>query len=268
MGGLQISGAWNQSGGNIRGLQVAGAGNFQASGHAAVAQGAQIAGAINVATSPFAGAQISGAVNVAASKMVGAQVSVINIADEAVGTQIGVINIARVARGAQIGLFNYGGEVHGIPLGISYVGNGRQHLALSTNEVTPLTLEGRLGTKSFHTVLLAGLHPLTAPLQWTYGMGIGVHLGVFGQISVGLDTYASSMMRAGNPSQHLFQTVRLVSEWRLAPRLAVFAGPSASLLWLGDPTELQLSSLGGISPMRILGLNRFAWFGFAAGVQL
>jgi hypothetical protein len=266
MGGIQLSGVWNQSGGDVRGLQLAGAANVQASGHPSAVQGAQVAGVLNVATSPFAGMQISGAVNVATSKLAGAQISVLNIADEAVGAQIGLINIARVVRGTQIGLFNYGGEVHGVPFGISYIGNGRMHVALATNEVSSLTLEGKFGTKVVHSILLAGIQPRTAPLQWSFGWGVGLHLGIAGPISVDLDTYTTNVGFYGSGGEHLIQTVRLVGEWRFAPRLALFAGPSASLHLLGDPSRLELRSLG--APMRVEGLNRVAWLGFAAGVQL
>lgn len=203
--GAQAAGFLNVVGGKVSGAQMAGFVNLTPGGVA----GAQLAGFVNHAGTDFVGAQGAGFVNISnrtrgtqlsgftnftlfemhgfqgsgflnlAGSVRGAQATgFLNMAKSVSGVQIsGLLNVAKTVSGFQIGIVNVAQKVEkGATIGIlNLVKEGLHEFALEANDVTPVHIAFRSGTRKFYSVLSAGLRPVPDGL-WTAGLGFGTEV--------------------------------------------------------------------------------------------
>ncbi len=106
LAGAQLSGIGSRNG-EVRGVQIAGLGNWVdagAYGQSGDARGAQVAGLFNWAGGSLRGAQVAGVLNSAGRDSAGAQIAgVVNLASAVDGFQVaGAVNVASAVRGVQV----------------------------------------------------------------------------------------------------------------------------------------------------------------------
>ncbi|MBT3270097.1 caspase family protein [Candidatus Poribacteria bacterium] len=273
--GFQAAGAANVTGGGLRGFQAAGAVNLldggarlarlredgdreepvmglegvQAAGALNIlsgdhSQGAQLAGAVNLAAGSLRGVQMSGAVNVA-ERLFGAQFGVVNVADSVRGAQFGVVNVAGTMSGFQAGIINVADKFEGVPLGLlNYSRNGRWDLEISGDETFPLLVGLRTGTEHFYSILAVAGQSESTPRRWGMAAGFGGRIPV-GSHGIHLDAmhYKINEDEAWTDELHLLSKLRLTFGLRLADQMSLFAGVTGNVLVsrLNDGSHLDLS---------------------------
>ncbi len=273
--GFQAAGAVNATGGGLRGFQAAGALNLldggerlgrfladedreepvmglhgvQAAGAVNIlsgdtSQGAQLAGAVNVAAGSLRGAQLSGAVNIG-ERISGGQFGVVNVADSIRGAQFGVVNVAGTMTGLQVGIVNVADTFDGVPLGLlNYSGNGRWDLEISGDETFPVLVGLRTGTEHFYSILAVAGQPESTSRRWGMAAGFGGRIPV-GRHGIHLDAmhYKINEDEAWTDELHLLSKLRLTFGLRLADQMSLFAGVTGNVLVsrLNDGSHLDLS---------------------------
>jgi hypothetical protein len=299
--GVQVAGGVNLAHGVVHRSQVAGALNY-----AKGVEGGQVAGAVNVSLGPVRGGQVGFAANYAPS-VSGGQVSFgmnvvpgevsggqvgfgmnyahhvsggqftfgANIVPGTVeGGQVGVLNFAMKAVGGQVGILNLSDTVSGGAVGILTISRkGYHRFDLVYNDVFPLSLQVRTGTRVFHNIL--GYSPaLRSDGRWGFLYGIGFEPRVSERGFVNIDLTAEQVVE----QREWVDAVNILG--RLAPnfgqlyagRITVTAGPVLNVLVsdLRDPdTGAYISTLppsdpaftGSVDVWRISG-----WLGWKAGV--
>lgn len=121
LAGVQLSGIGSRNG-EVRGVQIAGLGNWVdagAYGQSGDARGAQVAGLFNWAGGSLRGAQVAGVINSAGRDSAGAQVAgVVNLASAVDGLQVaGAVNVASAVSGVQVaGAVNVASGARGVQI--------------------------------------------------------------------------------------------------------------------------------------------------------
>ena len=193
----------------------------------------------------------------------GVQVGLVNVGGDVRGAQAGLVNVGSHVRGAQIGLVNVAEGIDGVSLGlVPIVRDGEKKLLVLGDENGILSTGLLLGSRTFHSILSAGVQRDGSGARLWAGFGLGAHR-TRGRLLLDVDLLAQ---RADEPDDHVLATARLLAGWQLTPHAAVVAGPSVSGFWaeegfrpgLGGALEQELSS-GGTSR---------AWLGFTAGLRL
>ena len=276
--GLQIGGVLNLVGGPACGLQIGGVANVthdvrgvQIGGVANVTRdvsGLQIGGVANI-THDVRGVQIGGVANIT-HDVSGLQIGgVTNITRDVSGLQIGTVNVARRVRGAQIGVINVADDSD-FSLGVvSVVRRGRSHLDLWGAETGTLTMAFKHGGRRFHNYYGVGIRPIDADPKVAFTFGIGGHLPLTSSIYLDLDgllsTFHSTSRFAESPA--LLTQIRALVGLRVAPGLALAAGPSYNVSVAGSDDAAKLSLLG--SALFTTGTGPFVrgWPGLSVGLQ-
>ncbi len=252
--GAQLSGFINLNRGDVKGLQIAGFTNIsshnivgtQMSGFynlASDVKGAQIAGFLNtgqeVAGAQFAGfmnqsksvngLQIGGFYN-GATEVKGVQTAgFMNLStDDVSGLQLaGFLNIADTVRGVQIGIVNISKSVKkGISLGlINIVKDGLIHGEASYNDVTEYNLSFISGTRTFHTILSAGLGQ--NPDIWSFGAGFGTEFQLKNRLytSISLTSHQLQSTERKIDALALDNRLGIIMGWKTSGRTSILAGP-------------------------------------------
>lgn len=275
--GAQIASGVNWVEREAKGLQAAAGVNWAADAF----EGAQI-GTVNLGRTTVEGAQV-GVVNWVGERQDGIQVAVVNVGPSIDGVQIGVVNVAsgRV-EGTQIGVVNYADDVDA-PIGlVSVVRRGIFHLDLRADEVAPVQLGSKLGGRILYGILTAGIggEGYDGERLYTLGAGLGVRLRVDRPALSTLDVELLQRSALWGVSRRdverlrQFQQIaslRLAAGWRLAPRFALFAGPSLNLSW-AEREEGERGAFGFFGRRAVLydGAHRTTrlWPGFFAGVEI
>lgn len=272
---VQLAGLFNQVGGKVKGLQMAGLINLALDSVDAVqaaglvnfttgnVNGLQLAGLMNMTTSNIQGTQVAGLVNYTHRDVTGAQVS-------------GILNIARNVVGSQVGLFNYSDSISGVPFGlISFVRKGYHKVEIGTDEVLPINISLRTGTRSFYNMIFAGVRPEQADsVTWAFGYGIGTspRLGMKTFLNIEL---SSEQMNKGNVlAMNLINRVYLGFDYQISKRFGLFAGPTLNYRVYDnsytDHPELFTNFSPTIQSEKFYATNDIAtqlWWGFRAGVR-
>jgi hypothetical protein len=175
------------------------------------------------------GVQVAGAANYA-RQVFGPQISVVNVADTVLGVQVGVVNVARLVKGTQVGVINLARKVDGVSLGIlTLEERGRHALEVWGDIDGGLHAAFKLGSRALATVFAAGCVPGTDPVQWSYGIGLGVRVPLPEPFFSDVDVLLGSQ-HAGAADWSTFGTGNLlpglhaVAGWAVFGRLAVTAG--------------------------------------------
>jgi len=236
---------------------------------------------VNVATARVAGFQGSGAFN-RAGELVGAQVASVNSAGTARGAQLAVVNVGGDVAGAQVGVVNVARRVKGLQLGVlnladdadasvgvlSLVRSGRHDLELYATEISTFNLAARLGGRTVHGLLAAGIQPgVQHPVgrtRWTTGLGVGTGASIGHGLDLDADLLAQTVLYDWTTPHNILTTVRVLLAWRATPWVALFGGPTASL-FLSDDVQADLHHLGWKVNART---DSRAWVGFVAGLRI
>ncbi len=272
---VQLAGLFNQVGGTFRGVQLAGLANATLGN----ISGVQLAGLSNFTTGFTAGVQLSGLMNIATKDVRGVQVAgIANYAHKNLkGSQIaGILNVGRNVNGMQIGLFNYADSIHGISIGlISFVRKGYHQVEVGADEVLPLNISLRIGTRGFYNMVFAGVRPeISDSTTWAFGYGIGTSPRLGKKLFLNFELSSSQMNKANVAAINLVNKAYLGFEYQLVKGIGIYFGPSIN--WrVYDANFQNHPNLFTYSNPRIreegtLPDQRFAtqmWFGGRAGFR-
>jgi hypothetical protein len=232
--GGQGAGIFNHSAGNVSFFQAGGIVNYAGGS----LSGFQVGGIINLVKGSVSGTQIAGLMNFTDETIHGIQVAgLINRGKNIEGVQAGLINIAHDVSGVQVGLINIAHEYKaGLPIGLICIENkgifnidffydtaGYSHLAL------------RFGSKHCYGLITGALTPLSDPLLWSFGLGVGFHLPEE-PFFLDIDLSCHSKQRGNidtdthRPAEHLLPVLRGIAGIQLGKKVGIFAGSSINIL--------------------------------------
>jgi hypothetical protein len=284
--GVQAAGVFNHVGGTLNGVQWAGVLNTAAKTKAIN----QSAGCVNVAIKGTIKSQFAGVANLG-DTLQGVQASgvfnharyvqglqaagVFNEAKEIKGVQAaGVFNVAKKVKGVQVGLINYADTLNGMQIGLLNFSRfgGYKVLELSSNEINPINIAFKSGSRKFYTIFQAGVGVGSKSNVWNYGFGLGTHKNL-NRIS---DLNVEANMRhlnvrafAYNPQEWL--QLGLFWNIHLGKRFEFVAGPTYNALFSDkndDKSDEVFPSF--IKPVkansRDFGINR--WIGGNVSLRL
>ncbi|HXO75823.1 MAG TPA: hypothetical protein VN824_11320, partial [Puia sp.] len=185
----------------------------------------------------------------------------VNVSREVRGVQAaGVVNYTRRLKGVQIGLINIADSSSGFMIGlVNIVKNGIHELTLSSDEITPLNLSYRTGSRTMYSILQVGFDPGSDVKVFAYGFGLGSELRLSSRLALNSEFLLSSLFveHANNPPQVIrLQTLMRV---RLGQRVSLFAGPAVSMTIPSKDTRL---------PDGYKKLNDKTWVGWTAGINI
>ncbi|WP_296704458.1 hypothetical protein [Algoriphagus sp.] len=259
VGNAQFAGIFNQVGGSLKGVQFAGIANSTLDS----IQGVQGAGIVNFTTGAIHGAQLAGITNFTSKSMNGFQgAGILNFAGQNAtgfqgagianfaggnvkgtqaagilnftpkdvqGAQIaGILNFARKVNGTQIGLINYSDSITGAPIGlISFVKSGYHTVEIGTNEIMPINLSFRTGTRSFYNMFFAGFRPeISRETTWSFGYGVGTSPRLGNKTFLNIEL-SSEQMQSGNvEALNLVNRFYVGMDFQVAKKFGIFAGPT------------------------------------------
>ncbi len=272
---VQVAGVFNQVGGQIRGLQLAGVVNSAMDS----VKAAQIAGVSNFTTGNVRGFQLAGVLNLATKNVQGSQIAgVLNYTHRDVtGIQIApVLNIARKVTGSQIGILNYSDSTTGAPIGlISIVRKGYHKLEIGADEMLPLNVSIRTGTRAFYNMLFAGMRPEQADsVTWAFGYGIGSSPRLGRKTYLNVELSSQQLNKANVLALNLVNRAYLGFDWQTVKGFGLFAGPTLNWRVYDNSYTDHPETFSYFTP-NILSENSYPdqdlasqlWFGFRAGVR-
>ncbi|HEY4288351.1 MAG TPA: hypothetical protein VGN00_14710 [Puia sp.] len=284
VGFVQAAGVVNVVGGKVEGVQLAGVDNsdldsvvgVQAAGVSNVVKGAvtgvQLAGVVNISQGEVKGVQAGGVVNVS-HKVNGVQVGgIANVSQEVNGVQVGgVVNYTRRLRGVQIGLVNIADSSSGFMVGlVNIVKNGVHEFTVSSNEMTPLNISYRTGSRGMYSILELGFDPGNNEKVYNYGIGIGNEARLSSRLALNTEGLLYNFIVGHD--RNLPLVVRLQSLLRVKlGKVSFFAGPALSMTTSSD--EIHLSD-GYRTVLPRAGYHTFpvgnvkAWVGWTAGINI
>jgi hypothetical protein len=280
----QLAVGANVAAGSVWGVQLAMGGNVTAGS----LSGIQGSTGLNVTRGDVAGLQGAMGGNVAggsvrgvqgalgfnrASDVTGLQVSLLNVGGDVTGLQFGLINVAHVVTGMQVGLVNVSEEVKGLPLGLlTFEKKGQFHVEAWSSDIQLTNLGVKFGGKYMYTTLLAGIGPDDRLQRFSLGLGLGLHLPVWGdRMWLDGDVVGSAMNHVRDPfggSANLLGQARLMLGVQLFERFALFGGPTYNVYFTWrEEDRFELTTL----PVRELATTKGTmqyWPGVQLGVRI
>jgi len=266
--GLQIAGFFNKSSGGFQGVQLAGAINLAGQGSV----GLQMSGVINRVAGTYRGVQLAGAVNIVKKDMSATQIAGLgNVGSRKVsGVQLGPFNYARKLKGVQIGIINIADSSSGYSIGIfNFVKNGTGNVSAFTNDIVPLNISWKTGSRKFYSILTAGTATNPEEKAYTIGLGFGKAFRLHKRIGfttevLSQNVYAGTWENA--PVIYRFQTAL---DLKLSKRLSLIAGPSFSCM-----QQKPIETVAGYKQFPPKAYANFSmgkevsgWMGWQAGVS-
>ena len=271
---FQAAGLFNQVGGTVKGFQAAGLTNINLDS----VKAAQFAGVANFTTGPASGLQTAGVLNISTSDMKGVQLAgVANYTHQNVsGGQIaGVLNIAKNVNGFQLGLLNYSDSTSGTPIGlISFVRKGYHKVEIGADEVLPLNISLRTGTRGFYNMIFAGMRPEKADsVTWAFGYGVGTSPKLANRLFLNFELSSQQLIKGNIQALNLINRAYLGLDYQFANKVGIYAGPSINLR-VYDSTFSDHPDLFSYMDPKIISENDFQddlksqlWWGFRAGIR-
>jgi len=177
------------------------------------------------------GYQVSTLLNLSRGELRGAQIGLVNVAGRVTGVQIGLVNVARSVDGVPVGLVNI-------------VEDGIRSVELWGSDSALVNAGLRLGSRTFYTMLAAGIDPLGKETRLLAGLAGGIHLEIGRGFYVDVDqlTYAVRPVGGGgfDVCGSILTKTRLVAGIRVTRRLGLYTGVTAnvSIAWSGTRTTL------------------------------
>jgi hypothetical protein len=259
--GAQISGITNLTGQNFTGFQMGGVSTFtkgdfkgvQASGIFSAVRGGfvgiQTAGISSTALGDSYGMQASGIFNTVKGSLIGGQMAgianiaggginflqgagIFNVAEENKGGQFaGIFNFAKENKGLQVGLINLSNESKGVSLGlINFVKTGYHKTEISANEVFPLNLTLKSGTRHFYNSYHVGVKFGENRVIAT-GLGLGTNFTLKNKLQMSIDLSGQILTEDDFSSFKFAQLYKFspTIEYALKKWVTVFAGPTYNI---------------------------------------
>lgn len=250
---------------SMQGAQVTAAFNY-----AAEASGAQVSAGASWTDGRMHGVQLSGGFNYAA-EVSGAQLSLVNVAGDVGGVQLGLVNVAGSAGGTQVGLLNFASESD-TPIGLlSFVENGRQHVALWSSDHAPVNAGVKLGGRTLYSLLAVGAETSGGKKRWLAGFGLGAHVSLAERFWLDTELLASHVNEdeGWTDEANVLASLRVLFGYEVHGRLSLFAGPTLNVFAaeagvgesMGMIHGVTLSAEGAETAVRL-------WPGLVAGFQL
>lgn len=270
LSGFQMAGIGNHTFGNVEGLQLGGI--FNIAHHEAT--GFQGGGIFNLVGGKSEGVQIAGITNLTGENAELQLAGIINVADNIDGIQVaGINNIADTVTGIQIaGLVNICDSIDGIPIApFSYVKkNGYRRFEISTSEVFYFNIAYKMGVKRFYTIFQYGFNTDYSPFYSGFGVGAGTNYTLKNKLSIDLEALSIYIQDNWKWDENNSLTVlRGHLAYNFSERIAVFGGPSISLLVSEDHNDLE-----NIPPQWFAEIDtpynsdfHGIWIGFNAGLR-
>ncbi|MHA4810560.1 peptidase associated/transthyretin-like domain-containing protein [Flavitalea flava] len=252
--GVQAAGLYNQNLDSMTGVQLSGVYNFVGGSMS----GVQAAGLINSVKGRTGGVQLAGFGNISNTEMDGVQISTLfNVTRKLKGLQIGLVNIADTADGYMIGLINI-------------VKTGLHEISLSSNEMLPVNLSYKTGSRKMYSILTLGYSPEKNAKAYVLGFGIGKDFAIAKKMAI-LTELTQNYFYLGNwdkmPIVYRFQAYLRV---QLGKKISLFAGPAISLNYpeemMGSGEYKKILPRAGYSTFPV-GQNGSAWIGWSAGIN-
>ncbi|MCS5490625.1 carboxypeptidase-like regulatory domain-containing protein [Algoriphagus limi] len=274
--GIQIAGLINQVGGSVKGFQIAGLANVNLDS----LSGFQGAGLTNFTLRDVKGVQASPLLNISGGSINGFQASVLaNYTHKHVkGVQAGILgNIAGgYVEGFQFGLFNYADSVKGASIGLlSFVRKGYHTIEIGADEIYPLNIGLRTGTRGFYNILSAGIRPEKADsTTWSFGYGIGTSPRLGKKTYLNFELNTSQMNKGKVLATNLINRIYLGFDYQVAKGVALYGGPSFNIRIFDTsfddhPETFAYSAprVFGRKSIENLNLGQEIWWGFRAGIR-
>lgn len=273
--GVQGAGIVNFTTGAVEGAQLAGITNFTSKS----VRGFQGAGIVNFAGQEVTGFQGAGIANFSGGNVKGTQAAgIVNFTPKDVnGAQVaGILNFARKVEGTQIGLFNYADSISGAPIGlISIVKSGYHTLEIGTDEILPVNLAFRTGTRSFYNILFAGIRPeISEDVVWAFGYGIGTSPRLGRKTFLNIELSSEQLNKGNVEALNLINRFYVGADFQVANKVALYAGPSINFR-VYDTSYHQHPDLFSFDGPKVFSERNYRfddlasqfWWGFRAGIR-
>ncbi len=219
---LEIGLLFNQTLGEVKGLQIAALGNL--------------------AEKEVYGSQIGGLANINLGRTHGFQAaSLYNYSLSFNGVQASVgLNQCHAFNGLQIGLINLSDSAYGMPIGLfSYAKDGYHKKEIGLDERAILSYSYRTGKELFYNIFQVGFTKHSSRSIGLIGLGFGTQSPFEGKMKLGFDCTFSQLIPFGSKLSSLnwFGKVLVSFIYPFNNKLEVFAGPAISVTALNrsDP---------------------------------
>lgn len=179
-----------------------------------------------------------------AGTLSGAQTGFINYAAEVKkGAQLGFVSVAGRVRGGQVGLVTWADDADAAIGLLTLTRKGNVHPELSTSDVAGINLALRFPARYTYSMFTMGVHPAGRGQSWLVGFGLGAHAPFHGRFFLDVDLVGQVVLqrlKVDRKPAGLAQ-LRLMFGWQPFERLAIFAGPTLSVLAHADEEDPLLS---------------------------
>ncbi len=269
MKGFQAAGVYNSVQDSVSGMQAAGMGNLAEK----TLYGVQAAGLFNTALADVTGAQLAGAYNKARRNMNGFQAA--GVLNSTKGTHRGVqvsglINRAGYIKGMQIGIINIADSSSGVSLGLfNFIKKGQGNLSAFTNEVTPLNLAWKTGSKKFYTILTAGTMLSPEQKRYSLGIGFGTEFNIYKRLGLITELTQNNLFLGYWENNPMLIRLQPALRFRLNSHFSLFGGPAWSAYYQQESDvkdgyqALDLASYNA----RKLSKDWSMWTGWQGGIS-
>jgi hypothetical protein len=219
---LEMGILFNQTLGEVKGLQIAALGNL--------------------AEKDVFGSQIGGLANINLNRTHGLQAaSLYNYSHSFNGVQASVgLNQCHAFNGLQIGLINISDSAYGMPIGLlSYAKDGYHKKEIGLDERAILSYSYRTGKELFYNIFQVGFTKHSGRSIGLIGMGFGTLSPFEGKMKLGFDCTFSQLIPFGSKLNSLnwFGKLLVSFIYPINSKVEVFAGPAISVTALNrsDP---------------------------------
>lgn len=215
-----------------------------------------MSGGVNIGNENISGPQISGIGNISKKETRGLQLSsIFNYAKNLKGIQIGLVNVADSSSGYSFGLLNI-------------VKNGKGTISVYGNELLPLNISWKSGSKKLYNILTIGTS-VGGSKAYTFGFGIGREFKINKNITLSTEIIDQNIYLGtwkDLPVLYRFQTGLNV---KLSKSLSINAGPAFSLFYTEQKdfkNNYQSFSDKGFMRFKIQ-QNGYGWLGWQGGLS-
>lgn len=268
--GVQLAGFFNKVEKGVVGVQAAGFYNQDQDSM----KGVQLSGIYNIVQGSMAGVQAAGLVNWVKERTGGLQLAGIgNISKtEIKGVQIGTLfNVTRKLKGLQIGLVNIADTTDGYMIGlVNIVKTGLHEFSLSANELLPVNLSYKTGSRKMYSILTVGFSPEKNSKAYGFGFGIGRSFPTGKKMAILTELSQTYFYLGGWDKVPVVYRLQTYLQVPLGKKISFFAGPALSLYY---PEKMPVSGeyktilpRAGYSTFS-MGQNGSAWIGWSAGIN-
>ena len=266
--GVQLAGFFNKASNGFKGLQIGGVGNLTGQ----ISNGVQIAGFLNRSRDNFKGLQIAGAINLARKDVAATQITgLLNIGKSNVdGLQLGTVNYAKNLKGVQVGIVNIADSSSGYSVGIfNIIKNGKGSVSVFANEMNPLNVAWKTGTKKMYSILTIGASVGPEQKAYMVGFGFGKDFRLSRSIAFAAEIINYTGYTGSWENTLGIYRLQTLLDLHLGKRITLSAGPSFAIL--NDKTIEPASGFRSYPPKTYgsfdIRKSAVGWLGWQAGLS-